>query len=60
MICEKIWLHTEGSSCEQNLVTAGGGNISARRDGKMLISPSGLSLGDVTPGQFVEIDVALG
>jgi L-fuculose-phosphate aldolase len=45
---------------EQNLVTAGGGNISACRDGKMLISPSGLSLGDVTPEQFVEIDVRSG
>jgi L-fuculose-phosphate aldolase len=42
------------------LVTGAGGNISARVEGVMLISPSGLSLEDAEPDQYVAVDVASG
>ncbi len=45
---------------KQGLATGAGGNISARDGDTMLISPSGYSLEDVTPEQYVAVDVASG
>ncbi len=42
------------------LVTGAGGNISARDGDCMLISPSGFSLEDVKPEQYVEVQIASG
>ncbi len=44
----------------EKLATGAGGNISARDENRMLISPSGFSLEDVTPEQYVEIDLDSG
>lgn len=44
----------------ERLATGAGGNISARDGDIMLISPSGLSLGDATPEQFVAVSIATG
>ncbi len=45
---------------QEKLATGAGGNISARWENTMLISPSGLSLEDVDPSQYVEVDIASG
>ena len=45
---------------KQGLATGAGGNISARHEGAMLISPSGFSLEDVAPEQYVAVDIATG
>ncbi|MEP7366306.1 MAG: class II aldolase/adducin family protein [Acidobacteriota bacterium] len=45
---------------KENLATGAGGNISARWEDTMLISPSGLSLEEVDPAQYVEVDVPSG
>ncbi len=45
---------------KQGLATGAGGNISARYEATMLISPSGFSLEDVTPEQYVAVDIATG
>lgn len=45
---------------EERLATGAGGNISAREGDVMLISPSGFSLADLTPDQFVAISVQRG
>jgi L-fuculose-phosphate aldolase len=45
---------------EERLATGAGGNISAREGDLMLISPSGLSLADVTPEQFVAVSIPSG
>ncbi len=45
---------------EERLATGAGGNISAREDDIMLISPSGLSLADLTPHQFVAVSIVSG
>ena len=45
---------------KEGLATGAGGNISARWENTMLISPSGLSLEDVQPAQFIEVDVPSG
>jgi len=45
---------------EERLATGAGGNISARNENQMLISPSGFSLADVQPDQFVEVNVETG
>jgi L-fuculose-phosphate aldolase len=45
---------------EERLATGAGGNISAREGDVMLISPSGLSLADVTPPQFVAVSISSG
>lgn len=45
---------------EEKLVTGAGGNISARRENLMLISPSGFSLEDVAPSQYVEVNILTG
>jgi L-fuculose-phosphate aldolase len=44
----------------QGLATGAGGNISARCGNTMLISPSGFSLEDVRPQEYVAVDVATG
>lgn len=45
---------------EQHLVVGPGGNISAAHDGKMYISPSGLTLDEIQEDQWVEVDIASG
>jgi L-fuculose-phosphate aldolase len=45
---------------KQGLATGAGGNISARWEDTMLISPSGMSLEEVSPAQFIEVDVPSG
>jgi L-fuculose-phosphate aldolase len=45
---------------EERLATGAGGNISAREGDVMLISPSGLSLADVTQQQFVAVSISSG
>lgn len=45
---------------KENLATGAGGNISARWEDTMLISPSGLSLEEVDPVQYVEVDIPAG
>lgn len=45
---------------KQGLATGAGGNISARHENTMLISPSGFSLAEVRPDQYVAVDVATG
>ncbi|MDB4868267.1 MAG: class aldolase/adducin family protein [Cohnella sp.] len=42
------------------LVVGPGGNISARHDGKMYLSPSGFALDEIRPAQWVEVDIATG
>jgi L-fuculose-phosphate aldolase len=42
------------------LVVGPGGNISARHDGKMYLSPSGFALDEIRPEQWVEVDIATG
>lgn len=42
------------------LVVGPGGNISARQDGKMYLSPSGFALDEILPGQWVEVDISTG
>lgn len=45
---------------EEGLATGAGGNISAREDDVMLISPSGLSLADATAQQYVAVSITSG
>ncbi|MEW5979583.1 MAG: class II aldolase/adducin family protein [Acidobacteriota bacterium] len=45
---------------QDRLATGAGGNISARQENSMLISPSGFSLGEIAPEQFVEVDIPSG
>ena len=45
---------------EGGLVTGAGGNISARHENRMLISPSGFSLEEVAPEQYAEVDIESG
>ncbi len=45
---------------KERLATGAGGNISARTQSTMLISPSGLSMEDVKPEQYVEVDIDTG
>jgi len=45
---------------EEKLATGAGGNISARLENMMLISPSGFSLEDVAPNQYVEVNILTG
>jgi len=45
---------------EERLATGAGGNISAREGDLMLISPSGFSLAEATPDQFVAVSVKSG
>lgn len=42
------------------LVVGPGGNISARFEGKMYLSPSGFALDEVLPEQWVEVDIETG
>ena len=42
------------------LATGAGGNISTRHEDTMLISPSGMSLADTTPEQYVAVEVSTG
>jgi len=42
------------------LVVGPGGNISARHEGKMYLSPSGFALDEIEPEQWVEVDVETG
>lgn len=42
------------------LVVGPGGNISARHEGKMYLSPSGFALDEVEPEQWVEVDIETG
>ncbi|MFC5403994.1 class II aldolase/adducin family protein [Cohnella soli] len=42
------------------LVVGPGGNISARFEGKMYLSPSGFALDEVKPEQWVEVDIETG
>ncbi|TJY40677.1 class II aldolase/adducin family protein [Cohnella pontilimi] len=42
------------------LVVGPGGNISARHEGKMYLSPSGFALDEIAPEQWVEVDIASG
>ncbi|THF72599.1 class II aldolase/adducin family protein [Cohnella fermenti] len=42
------------------LVVGPGGNISARHEGKMYLSPSGFALDEISPEQWVEVDIATG
>ncbi|MFD0958494.1 class II aldolase/adducin family protein [Paenibacillus chungangensis] len=45
---------------ENKLVVGPGGNISARHEGKMYLSPSGFALDEVSPEQWSEVDIASG
>ena len=45
---------------KEGLATGAGGNISARWENTMLISPSGLSLEEVAPEQYIEVDIPSG
>jgi len=45
---------------DQKLVVGPGGNISARHEGKMYLSPSGFALDEIKEEQWVEIDIATG
>lgn len=45
---------------ENKLVVGPGGNISARHEGKMYLSPSGFALDEILPEQWVEVDIASG
>ncbi len=47
-------------SLGEKLATGAGGNISARYENRMLISPSGYSLEDVTPEQYAEVEIDSG
>jgi L-fuculose-phosphate aldolase len=42
------------------LVVGPGGNISARYEGKMYLSPSGFALDEIAPEQWVEVDIESG
>ncbi|MBB6635572.1 class II aldolase/adducin family protein [Cohnella thailandensis] len=42
------------------LVVGPGGNISARHEGKMYLSPSGFALDEIEPEQWVEVDIGTG
>lgn len=42
------------------LVVGPGGNISARRGGKIYLSPSGFALEEIEPEQWVEVDISTG
>jgi L-fuculose-phosphate aldolase len=42
------------------LVVGPGGNISAKFEGKMYLSPSGFALDEIQPEQWVEVDIELG
>ncbi|MBW5445429.1 class II aldolase/adducin family protein [Cohnella sp. CFH 77786] len=42
------------------LVVGPGGNISARHEGTMYLSPSGFALDEIKPEQWVEVDIATG
>jgi len=44
----------------EKLVTGAGGNLSARHENRMLISPSGFSLEDVAPEQYTDVDIESG
>jgi len=44
----------------QHLVVGPGGNISAKHEGKMYLSPSGFALDEIAPEQWVEVDIATG
>ena len=42
------------------LVVGPGGNISAKFEGKMYLSPSGFALDEIEPEQWVEVDIETG
>lgn len=42
------------------LVVGPGGNISAKFEGKMYVSPSGFALDEIQPEQWVEVDIETG
>jgi len=42
------------------LVVGPGGNISAKHEGKMYLSPSGFALDEIAPEQWVEVDIETG
>jgi len=42
------------------LVVGPGGNISAKHEGKMYLSPSGFALDEIEPEQWVEVDIETG
>ncbi|MDG0789460.1 class II aldolase/adducin family protein [Cohnella ginsengisoli] len=42
------------------LVVGPGGNLSARHEGKMYLSPSGFALDEIAPEQWVEVDIESG
>jgi L-fuculose-phosphate aldolase len=42
------------------LVVGPGGNLSARCEGKMYLSPSGFALDEIKPEQWVEVDIETG
>ncbi|NMM52441.1 class II aldolase/adducin family protein [Paenibacillus aquistagni] len=45
---------------KNRLVVGPGGNISARFEGKMYLSPSGFALDEIEPEQWVEVDIKTG
>lgn len=45
---------------QNKLVVGPGGNISARFEGKMYLSPSGFALDEIQPEQWVEVDIETG
>src|SRR6476661_3680666 len=45
---------------DNKLVVGPGGNISARYEGKMYLSPSGFALDEIQPEQWVEVDIESG
>ncbi|MFF2481912.1 class II aldolase/adducin family protein [Paenibacillus sp. NPDC058071] len=45
---------------ENRLVVGPGGNISAKHEGKMYLSPSGFALDEIQPEQWVEVDIESG
>ncbi|MCL6458783.1 MAG: class II aldolase/adducin family protein [Gorillibacterium sp.] len=45
---------------QNRLVVGPGGNISARHQGKMYLSPSGFALAEITTEEWVEVDIETG
>jgi len=45
---------------DNGLVVGPGGNISARGGDRMYLSPSGFAIEEITPEQWVEVDIPTG
>lgn len=54
-LCKYAW-----KTVANKLVVGPGGNISAKYEGKMYLSPSGFALDEIAPEQWVEVDIESG